>query len=442
MLGEYRKLAESAGGVLVLGSDHGFKWAEGRPETLSSVGNATAAKWHTDNGIYLHLGRRHETERRAQWQRRRRAGHVDAAGAVRDSRRRPTSPDRRCRARRHPIAPPVDYRPHYTPATVVAAAESAARSKVDQETVDKLRALGYIGAAGGGGQAIGTRTGGSFNNEGLLLKQQGRTAEAIEAFDSALTVDPNLASALWNLSDLLFAERKSLDKSDALLVRAFANGLPEGTPIPDRPRDRLSARRPRRSLGQAPHRRGNRQAGRRRSLAVSRTLPGRDRRLCRRSDRLRAGACISTRPIAAAYASLGLGQMCAGDQSRPRARASSAPWPSIRTSPSCAKCSANAIKTRQKGVRPRSGHRGVRPRSDPGGSDPLTGGSDPTPTPGGQTPGPGGQTPLRPGGSPPALRPRGVRPHSDPGGSDPAPTPGVRPRSGPGGSTPLRPRGV
>ena len=74
-----------------------------------------------------------------------------------------------------------------------------------------------------------TRTAGSFNNEGLLLKQEGKTKEAIEAFEHALVVDPNLASALWNLSDLLFAENTSLDKSDTLLVRAFANGLPEGT---------------------------------------------------------------------------------------------------------------------------------------------------------------------------------------------------------------------
>jgi Flp pilus assembly protein TadD len=76
---------------------------------------------------------------------------------------------------------------------------------------------------------FGTRTAGSLNNEGLLLKQQGKQKEAIEAFDTALSVDPNLASALWNLSDLLFARNESLDKSDGLLVRAFANGLPEGT---------------------------------------------------------------------------------------------------------------------------------------------------------------------------------------------------------------------
>jgi Flp pilus assembly protein TadD len=31
------------------------------------------------------------------------------------------------------------------------------------------------------------------------------------------------------LSDLLWAQGESLDKSDTLLVRAFANGLPEGT---------------------------------------------------------------------------------------------------------------------------------------------------------------------------------------------------------------------
>ena len=212
-----------------------------------------------------------------------------------------------------PIAPPVDYRPHYTPATVVAATESAARSKVDQETVDKLRALGYIGAAGGGGQAIGTRTGGSFNNEGLLLKQQGRTAEAIEAFDSALTVDPNLASALWNLSDLLFAEQKSLDKSDALLVRAWANGLPEG-------RRYLIGR----AIGYQREGRVDRSL---KLLTDAATAKPDDAEvwLFRGRYRVETGDCVGAvtdfqRAVhldaanAAAYASLGLGQMCAGDQ--------------------------------------------------------------------------------------------------------------------------------
>ena len=36
------------------------------------------------------------------------------------------------------------------------------------------------------------------------------------------------ASALWNLSDLLFARGSDLDRSDAMLVRALAHGLPDG----------------------------------------------------------------------------------------------------------------------------------------------------------------------------------------------------------------------
>ena len=41
-------------------------------------------------------------------------------------------------------------------------------------------------------------------------------------------IDSNLASALWNYSDLLLQLERDLDRSDALLVRAFAGGLPEG----------------------------------------------------------------------------------------------------------------------------------------------------------------------------------------------------------------------
>ena len=118
------------------------------------------------------------------------------------------------------------------------------------------------------GRAIGTRTAGSFNNEALLLKQEGKPKEAIEAFEQALVVDPNLASALWNLSDLLFAQNTSLDKSDTLLVRAFASGLPEGTRYRDWPRNRIPAQRPTGSKSQAADGCRDRQAGRAGNLAV------------------------------------------------------------------------------------------------------------------------------------------------------------------------------
>jgi len=228
MLDEYMKLAEATGSVLVLASDHGFKWGEGRPTTLSSVANATAARWHTDEGIYVLWGPGIHPS----------AGH-SGRGTVQQVCATLLAlaglpPGKGLAGPPLPGAPPisaepVDYRAHYTPATVVNASASSSGSGADDETVAKLRALGYIGAASGQGRAIGTRTAGSFNNEALLLKQQGKTKEAIDAFEQALVVDPNLASALWNLSDLLFAQNTSLDKSDTLLVRAFANGLPEGT---------------------------------------------------------------------------------------------------------------------------------------------------------------------------------------------------------------------
>jgi predicted AlkP superfamily phosphohydrolase/phosphomutase len=228
LLDAYRQLAESSGSLLMLVSDHGFKWGEGRPATLSSVNNATAAKWHADEGIYLLWGPGIAAK----------AGH-DAKGSVQQvtatllallglPRGDVAGPP--LAGAPPPSGAQADYRKSYTPAAVVAAkGADGAVSKDDAETVAKLRALGYIGGGESTGKAIGTRTAGSFNNEGLLLKNDGRTADAIDAFDKALTVDPNLASALWNLSDLLFAGGQQLDKSDTLLVRAFVHGLPEGS---------------------------------------------------------------------------------------------------------------------------------------------------------------------------------------------------------------------
>ena len=62
----------------------------------------------------------------------------------------------------------------------------------------------------------------------MILKEHGKAVPAIEAFEHALALDPNLSSALWNLSDLLFARGSDLDRSDEMLVRALGHGLPEG----------------------------------------------------------------------------------------------------------------------------------------------------------------------------------------------------------------------
>lgn len=230
MLDGYAKHAAATDSVLVIASDHGFKWGEGRPEAVSSVANATAARWHTDDGIYLIWGKGIPASPGRAGKGKGSVSQICATLMALLGLRPGTGVTGPPLAGAPPLAGnAVDYRAHYTPAAVVSGPSADPRAGADEDTVAKLRALGYIGASPGGGKAIGTRTAGSFNNEALLLKQQGKRNEAVEALEQALVVDPTLASALWNLSDLLFAENASLDKSDTLLVRAFANGLPEGT---------------------------------------------------------------------------------------------------------------------------------------------------------------------------------------------------------------------
>ncbi len=227
LIGEYRRLAEASGAVLMLASDHGFTWGEGRPTQLSSFANPTAAKWHRQEGMYLIRG----------------PGIAPAFGPAQRG-----GVARVCatllallglpggqRLAGPPLAgvaaadgPPFDYLAHYQPAAPAARGGSTG---ADKEALEKLKALGYIGA----GEATeaarrtgSTRTAGSYNNEGLLLMNEGKAERAIAAYEKALEIDPDLASALWNESDLLFSKGEDLDRSDALLLRAFAHGLPEG----------------------------------------------------------------------------------------------------------------------------------------------------------------------------------------------------------------------
>ncbi len=97
-------------------------------------------------------------------------------------------------------------------------------------SIAKLQALGYIGAgeatrasaaalAAGGPDA--TRTASSWNNEGIMLRGEHRETAARKAFEKAIELEPNLASALWNLSDLLLAAGE-VERSDELLARALA----------------------------------------------------------------------------------------------------------------------------------------------------------------------------------------------------------------------------
>jgi len=230
MIGDYQELARAEKAALVIASDHGFMWGEGRPTTLSSFANATAAKWHRPQGMYLvwDPGVVAPSSRRGQ------AGAMQLCPTLQALLGLPHATggaDTPFAGVSFASSATVNYTQYFAAPELPAAAPRNARDDADR--LAQLRALGYIGSAeparvtpqGSGPDR--TRSAGSYNNEGLVLKNQNRTEEAMAAFEKALKVEPKLASALWNLSDLLFANKRDLDRSDELLLLALDAGLPE-----------------------------------------------------------------------------------------------------------------------------------------------------------------------------------------------------------------------
>jgi Flp pilus assembly protein TadD len=219
LLGEYRAAAEEQGAAILVVSDHGFLWGEGRPTRSDGHALATAGFWHRDDGIYLLWGDGiAPTPSRGEASVRQVAATVlallglpraagiegPALGGVPES------------------AQSKDYGPRTTVAR--GSADPAA-----EEALEKLRALGYLGgreAAARPEGEKGTRTPGSYNNEGVLLREAGRLDEARRAFEEAVRVDPHAPTPAYNLS-LLLADSDP-ERADALLLGALADGLGEG----------------------------------------------------------------------------------------------------------------------------------------------------------------------------------------------------------------------
>ena len=237
LLGAYRALAEKRGARLLLVSDHGFRWGDDRPHGLSPSAHNTAGRWHRDEGIWLLWGPDVRPGVGSNGGVRQVcatlldlldlppgvgvAGPLLAADAL---------PPRAASARTA-----VDYRKGYRPMTAGANAGEDGKAGGD-EALASLRALGY--AAGGNepkptapaaGSATNdpTRTSASYDNEGLILRAAGRTAEARAAFEAALRAAPSDTSAAWNLYELLRDDPAENARADELLVQALGAWLPE-----------------------------------------------------------------------------------------------------------------------------------------------------------------------------------------------------------------------
>ncbi|HKR66519.1 MAG TPA: alkaline phosphatase family protein [Thermoanaerobaculia bacterium] len=188
ILGEWKRIAESLDAELVIASDHGFDWGGAHHE--SSTATATAAKWHRNEGVWIEWPREAKSAEPA---------HVDQVCA--------TLIDRLGLPHGEGIAAPigashnnasVNYRRYFSVAT------AAPGRRPSDEQLANLKSLGYIDStAAAPARASGTRTPQSFNNEGLILREQKRVDDAERAFRAALAIDPKYASARTNLDDLL-----------------------------------------------------------------------------------------------------------------------------------------------------------------------------------------------------------------------------------------------
>ena len=205
ILGQFRDAANDLDAELIIASDHGFDWGGAHPE--SSTATATAAKWHREEGVWIRWPHARVVASPA---------HVDQVcatlleilGLPPAEEIAPAIGDASSRAS-------VNYRRYYKRAidpdrnrrTEVRRSTGSDGAR-DAEAVAKLKALGYIGSddvATGPANMVSTRTPASYNNEGLILRQSGKTEEAEAAFRAALALNPRYASARQNLDDLLAA---------------------------------------------------------------------------------------------------------------------------------------------------------------------------------------------------------------------------------------------
>ncbi len=241
-LGVYRDLARQEGAILMLASDHGFRWQKGRPNHDGSAEAATAGLWHREDGIYLLAGPGiSPTKERSR-------GRIDQVAATLLA-LLGLPPGRGLAGPPLPGTPlgvgaparePVDYTARFRPAST-SATVGGANEPAGGEELATLRALGYLGAdeperapeAASAGTDP-TRTPGSYNNEGLIRRALGAKGDAAEmraaqeAFERAIELDPRSASALSNLSDLLASSDP--ERSGDLLRRAARAGLPDALP--------------------------------------------------------------------------------------------------------------------------------------------------------------------------------------------------------------------
>ena len=203
LLGQWMRRAREDGSILLLCSDHGFKWGEDRTCRRSSLEWSTAAFWHRLDGVLAAWGAGVTANRE-----RGTASVYDVAPTVTALLGLPV--DRRMKGRfLASWFPAVADPPRGDAFSGVAVRRVAAAEPSPAEQAEyakKLRALGYLSgnetrsaAAPVPGPWPG-RTEGAWNNLGLFEREAGRYDDAERAFRESLKMRPGYSSPMFNLA--------------------------------------------------------------------------------------------------------------------------------------------------------------------------------------------------------------------------------------------------
>ena len=227
IVGQWMRRAEEDGAVLIVSSDHGFKWGGDRPCDRPSSGLTTAANWHWHVGV---LAAR--APGMAPSRTRARASVFDLAPTVLALLGIRADP----RMTGHslatlPLESKLDSASSWFDSEVRRVAAEAPSPTEAAEYTRKLIALGYLSGKETArlAPAGGTRPGwteGAWNSLGVYYRDTTKDLPAARsAFRKALEIRPDFDASLFNLA---FLEREAGRWNDAtdLLFRSLAAGHP------------------------------------------------------------------------------------------------------------------------------------------------------------------------------------------------------------------------
>ena len=238
ILGQWMRRAREDGAILVITSDHGFRWGADRPCGRASSEEATAASWHRLEGVLLAWG---DGVRPAPSGAK--ATAFDVAPTLLALLDLPA--DRRMRGSSLPIRPELVARKESDVLAKISV-ETVASAAIDREQAaeytKKLIALGYISARESAGQATAPRTSagltkGGWNNLGIYRRYSLHDdAGARTAWEESLKLDPAYHSPLFNIATL---ERDRGHFGEA--TRWLLEALKAGQPAPEATVERWAA---------------------------------------------------------------------------------------------------------------------------------------------------------------------------------------------------------